>query len=50
MGARGAWVMAIAFFAAGTLLLTFAFGLIGGNRAWGDTPRWVIAAAGAVAW
>jgi len=46
MGARGAWVMAIAFFGAGALLLALALGLIGGNRASGDTPRWVIAAAG----
>ena len=38
--------MAIAFFAAGALLLAFAFELIGDNRASGDTPRWVIAAAG----
>jgi len=46
MGARGAWVMAIAFFAAGALILALALGFIGENRASGDTPRWVIAAAG----
>jgi hypothetical protein len=46
LGSRGAWVMAIAFFADGALLLALAFGLIGGDRVSGDTPRWVIAAAG----
>jgi hypothetical protein len=48
MGPRGAWLMAIAFLAAGALLLALAFGLLGANRPWGDTPRWVVAAAGAL--
>ena len=46
MGPRGAWVMAIALFAAGALLLALASGLIRANGASGVTPRWVIGAAG----
>ena len=46
IGPRGAWLMASVFFATGAVLLAVACGLIARDRLWGDTPRWVVAAAG----